>query len=262
MKTKTRSHCTIAAAGAVGGHEKASLTPCSIEAPIRTIKILTDQWLVWYGLQNTLESSLTVPMVVHPHPRRTPDRSPAEIRADVFILDLETVRNVCGTIKRIRESAPTSKIVLLCGFEDNRRTRKAFASGVDGIILFVQPPSVVLAVIEALYISANDPAQRLRGGSVGMDDRETTADIEPQPSDRQGALTKRERAIVQLAGLGLSNQDIADKLSIRDRTVRHHMTNIFDKLGVRNRQKLIARAHQFLPFSPTDRKPRLTTRCA
>ena len=49
---------------------------------------------------------------------------------------------------------PTSTIVLLCGLEDQDRTHEAFACGVDGIILKVQPPTVVLAVIEALYAPA------------------------------------------------------------------------------------------------------------
>jgi DNA-binding NarL/FixJ family response regulator len=42
---------------------------------------------------------------------------------------------------------------------------------------------------------------------------------------------------------GLSNKDIAYKLSISDSTVRHHMTSIFDKVGVPNRQKLLLHAH-------------------
>ena len=76
----------------------------------------------------------------------------------MFILDLETERDALGTIHQIRESAPTSKIVLLCGLENQDRTREAFAAGVDGIILKVQPPAVVLAVIEALYAPAKPKA--------------------------------------------------------------------------------------------------------
>ena len=59
------------------------------------------------------------------------------------------------------------------------------------------------------------------------------------------ALTEREREIIRLVGQGLSNKDIAYKLSISDSTVRHHMTSIFDKVGVPNRQKLLIHAHQF-----------------
>ena len=57
-------------------------------------------------------------------------------------------------------------------------------------------------------------------------------------------VTKREREIVALVGEGLSNKDIAGRLGISSITVRHHLTSIFDKLGVATRQKLLIRAHQ------------------
>jgi len=58
------------------------------------------------------------------------------------------------------------------------------------------------------------------------------------------ALTEREREIIRLVAQGLSNKDIAYTLSISDSTVRHHMTSIFDKVGVPNRQKLLVHANQ------------------
>ena len=214
--------------------------------PTLTIAILSSQCLVWLGLQKILESSATVPMIVHPYPGRTSDLLRAERRPDVFILDLETER--VGTITQIRESAPTSKIVLLCGLEDKDRTREAFACGVDGIILKVQPPTVVLAVIETLYAPAKPPALVEREGVGGIGLRipfTKTVTSNPQPPAWPDALTEREREIIRLVGQGLSNKDIAYQLSISDSTVRHHMTNIFDKVGVPNRQKLLVHAHHF-----------------
>jgi len=217
----------------------------SVASPTRTIAILSSQCLVWLGLQKILESSATVPMIVHPYPGRTSDLLRAERHPDVFILDLETER--VGTITQIRESAPTSKIVLLCGLEDKDRTREAFACGVDGIILKVQPPTVVLAVIETLYAPAKPPAlvEREGVGGVGLRIPFTkTVTSNPQPPAWPDALTEREREIIRLVGQGLSNKDIAYQLSISDSTVRHHMTSIFDKVGVPNRQKLLLHAHQ------------------
>jgi DNA-binding NarL/FixJ family response regulator len=210
------------------------------------IAILSRQWLLWLGLQKVLEGRATVQMVVSPHQWRIPDGCPTGTRPDVVILDLETEHDAIGTINQIRESAPTSKIVLLCGLEDQSRTREAFAAGVDGIILTVQPPAVMLAVIESLY---TPPAQVQReqdgmvGRSLGIPFTKTVnaATLPPAWPD---ALTEREREIIRLVGQGLSNKDIAYKLSISDSTVRHHMTSIFDKVGVPNRQKLLIHTHQ------------------
>jgi DNA-binding NarL/FixJ family response regulator len=213
----------------------------SAEMPVLTIAILSSQCLVWLGLQKILESHATVPMVVLPHLWRPSNRPPAENPPDVFILDLETERDAIVAISQIRESASTSKIVLLCGLEDKDRMREAFAAGVDGIILKVQPPAVVLAVIEALYApsSTHVPAGRLGLGIPFM----KTVEADPQPLAWPEALTEREREIICLVRQGLSNKDIAYKLSISDSTVRHHMTSIFDKVGVPNRQKLLVHAH-------------------
>ncbi len=59
------------------------------------------------------------------------------------------------------------------------------------------------------------------------------------------SLTAREREIIWLIGLGLKNKDIANRLSISDITVRHHLTSIFCKLEVEDRQKLLILAHRY-----------------
>jgi DNA-binding NarL/FixJ family response regulator len=219
----------------------------SVAMPSRTIAILSSQCLVWLGLQKILESSVTVPMVVHPYPGRTADLLRVECHPDLFIVDLDTERDALGTLTQIRDAAPTSKIVLLCGLEDkDNRTREAFAAGVDGIILKVQPPEVVLAVIEALYATVKAPVLGPRGSVIRHAPLVTKpTETTPQPPAWPEALTEREREIIRLVGQGLSNKDIAYKLSISDSTVRHHMTSIFDKVGVPNRQKLLVHAHHF-----------------
>jgi DNA-binding NarL/FixJ family response regulator len=131
--------------------------------------------------------------------------------------------------------------VLLCGLEERDRTREAFAGGVDGIILKVQPPAVVLTVIEALYVPT---AYVEREGDVGgLAAFKKASNAGPQPLAWPEALTEREREIIHLVEQGLSNKDIAYRLSISDSTVRHHMTSIFDKIGVPNRQKLLVHVH-------------------
>ena len=147
------------------------MTDTRAAIPTLTIAILSSHCLVWLGLQSILESSTSVPMVVLPHQKKLHDLLRPESRPDLFILDVDTERHAVGTLTQIRESAPTSRIVLLCGFEDKDRTREALANGVDGIILKVQPTEVVLAVIESLCASAKPQAcverHRADGLSLG-----------------------------------------------------------------------------------------------
>jgi DNA-binding NarL/FixJ family response regulator len=224
------------------------MTVTNATVPTLTIAILSRQCLVWFGLQKILERSTTVRMVVQPHQWRTAVGFPTESQPDVVILDLETECDALGAIAQIRQSSPTCKIVLLCGLEVKDRTYEAFAAGVDGIILKVQPPQVVLAVLEALYVPVQPQAhgEHDNADGLGLDlPCKKPHEAEAQPPAWPDALTEREREVIRLVGQGLSNKDIAYTLSISDSTVRHHMTSIFDKVGVPNRQKLLIHAHQF-----------------
>ena len=217
-----------------------------------TIAILSSHCLVRMGLQKILESSTTLPMVVLPYSGRISGLLCAERCPDLFILDLETERDALGAITQIREAVPTSKIVLLCGLEVVDRAGEAFAAGVDGIILKVQPPIVVLTVIEALYAPAASSVRMERASQgeivLGTPIKTRGESAAPLPAWSE-SLTEREQEVVRLVRQGLSNKDIADELSISDKTVRHHMTNIFDKVGVPNRQKLLLHTHHVCPTS-------------
>lgn len=217
-----------------------------------TIAILSSHCLVRLGLQKILESSTTLPMAVHPYSGRISGVLCAERCPDLFILDLEAERDALGTITQIREAAPTSKIVLLCGLEVVDRAVEAFAAGIDGIILKVQPPIVMLTVIEALYAPAASSVrmERASQGGIGLGAPIRTGgdSVPPLPAWSE-SLTEREREVVCLVRKGFSNKDIADELSISNSTVRHHMTNIFDKVGVPNRQKLLLYTHHACPTS-------------
>lgn len=65
------------------------------------------------------------------------------------------------------------------------------------------------------------------------------------PEDAAPALTEREREVLGLVGLGLANKQIAQRLDIREGTVKAHLTTVFQRIGVRDRTSaaLWARTH-------------------
>ncbi len=218
------------------------------DVPLLTVAIISTQSLVWLGLQKILECSHNFRVVGQPLQRIATEMLKTEYRPDVIILDMETERDIRESIQRIRESIPTSKIVALGGFEDKDRMREAVECGVDGVILKVQPPGVVLAVIESLYPFSNNHERVQVDGGAPLDlgtPAQRQCVTSAQASGWPDALTEREREVIRLVGQGLSNKDIAYHLSIADSTVRHHLTSIFDKVGVPNRQKLILHTHHF-----------------
>ena len=215
--------------------------------PSLTVAVISSQYLEWLGLQKICECVEDFRIVVQLHLRVTSDVLLAKRQPDVFMLDMDAEDALC-TIRQIRESAPKSKIVLLSGFADTDRTQEAFEYGVDGVILKIQPAVVVLATIKALYFPAYNHVPVKPCDAVSRDLRATArqdADSDAQPSVWPHGLTERKREIIRLVGQGLSNKDIAERLCIADSTVRHHLTSIFDKIGVPNRQKLLIHTHRF-----------------
>lgn len=61
----------------------------------------------------------------------------------------------------------------------------------------------------------------------------------PSGVSRNFGLTQREKQVIALIGAGYTNKDLAQKLGITENTAKHHLTNIFDKLGVSNRLELV-----------------------
>jgi len=219
-----------------------------MEALSLTLEVITKQCLVGFGLHRIFERSKTMKVVLREHAQLTPNVLSLVPRADVFIIDLETNRDTINLVPQIRESAPTSKVVVLSGGEDKQHLHQVLASGVDGVILNVQPPEVLLAVIETLYPQDTRQAEFADGPSVERS-QATVSQQKVDSAARQpmwdAGLTQREREVVELVQQGLSNKEIACKLFVSDNTVRHHLTSIFDKLGVSDRKKLMVRNRQF-----------------
>jgi len=216
--------------------------------PALTIALISNHQVMVLGLQKLIESRETPRMLVHQYNRLT-EILDLETMTDIFILDIETERDSLGAIKQMREAAPHSKLLLLSGFEDKERMRDAVEYGVDGVILKIQPPMVMLAAIDALHSPMRhhrlvEEIERNRTTAVSRRKiLSANSDKESQSVVWPDALTEREREVIGLVRQGLSNKDIAYRLSISDSTVRHHLTNIFDKVGVPNRQKLLVHAH-------------------
>lgn len=166
-------------------------------------------------------------------------------RPHVLIIHQGFDVDAVNIVRKIKASVPATKIIALTDLEDKGRTRELLSAGIDGIVLNSQPPAVMLATIDYVTrrLAMGTQTQMGRGRPDGNQPAGAIDRVDPT-SPCLDLVTHREREIVALVGEGLANKDIAARLGISSITVRHHLTSIFDKLGVTTRQKLLLRAHQ------------------
>ncbi len=213
------------------------------------VAIVTNNYLLRLGLQKIVEDEKWIRLVGQVVHAGNLDEILTSEQPHIVILDTEIGGAAPDLIQKIKRLTPRVKTILLSGFDDTECTRQALASGVDGIVLKMQPSAVLIATINYLADSGEEVVLPIGNRPTPLKLNYTSAlptapPPTPAPTKWSDSLTEREREVVRLVSEGLSNKDIADRLCISSITVRHHLTSIFDKLGVSNRQKLLIRAHQ------------------
>lgn len=216
-------------------------------API-TMALFSRNHLLRLGLQAGINTQQHIRLIGEASSAWDAKKLLARETPQSLVIEMEPELDIMELVRTVKTFVPTIRIIALSDIEDTARMLGALASGVDGIVLTIQPAVVLLATIDYLcrlqagtgWHARSEIGQLERHGTAGG--RDGARPIAPQYPDR--SLTEREQEIVLLVGQALSNKDIADRLYISSTTVRHHLTSIFDKLGVTSRQKLLIRALQ------------------
>ncbi|MBS1858794.1 MAG: response regulator transcription factor [Acidobacteria bacterium] len=165
---------------------------------------------------------------------------------DILLLDLNMPGlNGLATLERLRSVKSKTKVILLTASDDRNEFVQALKLGSAGI---VQKQTATTLLIDSI--------RRVRAGEMWMDSRTTASVIQGflSPADPGPAATSaptkaqvrsrqplspREREIVHLTAQGFKNSDIASALTLSEQTVKNHLHNIFDKLGVTDRLELV-----------------------
>jgi len=211
----------------------ASHTTPSVDMPIR-IAVIDDHPLYRAGTILALTRANGFEVVGEGATAADALKIARERTPDVILLDLQLPGGGIEAIAGIARDCPKVRTVVLTVSEDERDVASALKAGARGYMLKGSSASDVVETVRAIakgnsYVAPNLAARIL----VNKTQLEVVADDNPHD------LTSREREIFALVSQGLSNKEIARRLKCTERTVKHHMTSIMQKLNVRNRVQAV-----------------------
>jgi two-component system, NarL family, nitrate/nitrite response regulator NarL len=141
-----------------------------------------------------------------------------------------------AALKVIGERFPTTACIMISGDEQQSIAARAVQSGASGFIPKSFTADEMIAAI-----------QKVLAGEVFVPETATLT-----PSEQPTGLTLRQLEVISMLGRGFSNKEIARALDVAERTVKAHVSAVFEALNVRNRTQavLVAQRRGFLPSTP------------
>jgi len=198
--------------------------------PIR-VAVVDDQTLIREGLAALLALIPDLEVVGQAADGRAALQLVAETHPDVVLMDVRMPgMNGVAATRQIQARHPATRVIVLTTFDRDEYVFEALTAGAKGYLLKNADPDYLAAAIRAVHRGESilDPAVTQK-----VIRRATLAsDAEPALSER---LSSREREVLQLIAGGLSNTEIAARLSLSEGTVKNHVSRILGKLGARDR---------------------------
>jgi two-component system, NarL family, response regulator DegU len=164
------------------------------------------------------------------------------IKPDVLLMDLKMPKSdLVQSLLEMSTSAPATKVLVLTAYSDEENVLNAAKSGARGYVSKGVPTTSLIQAIKAIHgggtwVDKDIPCwqafEEIAGSYSG-----SAREILPIGDESIQSLTKRELEILKLVAEGLTNEEIGKKIFISEKTVKTHLTNIFDKLKVNNRFK-------------------------
>ncbi len=172
-----------------------------------------------------------------------------QLAPDVLLLDLKLPDDGVGAASTIAREHPSVRIVILTASDCDSDVAAMLQLGVHGYLLKGCTGQEIVRAVQRVYAGEFYVTPSLAARL--LTEMSTPA---PKAGDGSEELSSREEIILAQVSKGLTNKEIARALNLREKTVKHYMTNIMQKLGVRNRLEavLMGQKRQRASFPPLD----------
>jgi len=209
------------------------------------VLLADDQALFREGLDTLLSVHKDIDIIGHASNGQETVDLALKLHPDVILMDMQMpILNGIGATRRLKQSLPECRVIMLTTFNDNETIFDALRAGAVGYLLkdvgsaqlaesiratsrgeSILDPSVAAKVVQEFSRVSNMVSA-------------TSSVVLPEP------LSEREIELLGLIASGLSNKEIADTLFITEGTVKNHITHILGKLNVRDRTQAVLKAKE------------------
>jgi DNA-binding NarL/FixJ family response regulator len=209
------------------------------------ILLIDDHALVRAGLRILIESQPGLAVVGEASQPADALALARERQPHVVLLDLDLGgQNGAEMIPDLLAACPTSRILVLTGVRDVEIHRRAVQLGAVGVVQKEMAAEVLVKAIEKVHAGEVWLDRALTASVLNeMSQAGRVRPVDPEQA-RNATLSRREREVIALIAEGLSNKRIAERLSITETTVRHHLTSIYTKLEVADRLELLVYSYR------------------
>jgi DNA-binding NarL/FixJ family response regulator len=210
----------------------------TLARPKRRVVIVDDHTLFREGLRTMLAMEEDIEVIADAESAEDIVELVWQTKPDILLLDIRMPQGSgLDAVPAVLRISPRTQVLVLTACDEKEEHVRAFKLGAKGVVL---KDSARQTLMQAIRTAS--------AGQVWVDPRMTGALVEelshlPEGGSSSGrdenGLTERELEIVRLVASGFKNKEVGQTLTISERTVKTHLTNIFQKLGVRDRVGLV-----------------------
>ena len=202
-----------------------------------TILLADDHAVLREGMRRLLEQHKDMVVLAEAADGEQAVKLVAEVSPNVVLMDIVMPGlNGVEATKLIKKQNPGTAVLILTAYEDERYILGLLEAGVAGYLLKSSTGEEIVKAIRAVHAGESVLHPSVMAKLLARAARSFT-ELTPQPGKSE--LTEREMSVLQLAARGMSNKEIAQQLNLAMPTIKAHLVNIFNKMGVASRTEAV-----------------------
>ncbi|MEH2081059.1 MAG: response regulator transcription factor [Nostoc sp.] len=212
------------------------------------VLLVDDQSLIRQGLRALLELEPDLEIVGEAENGEQAINFVAEFQPDVILLDIRMpIMDGVAATQEIQKRFAKTKILVLTTFDDDEYVSAALKNGAMGYLLKDTPSEELAVAIRAVHKGYTHLGPGIVKKLLTQFSHVAPIHSPPVPSNLV-ELTPREKEVLRLIATGASNREIAQELYISEGTVKNHVTNILNRLNLRDRTQAAIWANTYLSY--------------